>query len=387
MIRQAVVGCAVVILSACGTAPNPSRPGGLPSADPATPAFRPSPSGPAATDRDPSAAWTLAGIGDDSAATQLHAVVAVADGFVATGSRGQAGEVPVAFHSVDGSTWTPEPIPGRFGSPSRLLAWGERVFGIGNGETDRCAHPSAMDTWVRSADGTWAEAPFDPLFCDSGGVPVVLDGRIWIAGAVRDIPALMVSDDGLAWTDKRALLGDLYPNDAIVDGSGLWVLARDAAGGSVALHSRDGTAFERRPITTAAGLPVDVLAAVVLDAAPLLLVTKDGAVGTLRPDDAGGWREAPARGLPPRNLTAVLPIEGHLVALGSDVNGQPFAFTSADGSSWAPMPLPAEVGPGSTLFGLAVTNGVAVLVGQIESPDGSGAVGAIWTGSPALLAP
>ncbi|HUQ78729.1 MAG TPA: hypothetical protein VM427_07680 [Patescibacteria group bacterium] len=387
MIRQVVIGCVFVIAAACGTGPNPSRPGGAPSADPAAPAVRPSPSGPIATSRDPSAAWSLAGIGDDSAATQLHAVVAVADGFVATGSRGQAGEVPVAFHSVDGSTWTAEAISGRFGSPSRLLAWDERVLGIGNGETDRCAHPYAMDTWVRSADGTWAEAPFDRLFCDNGGVPVVLDGRIWIAGAVRDIPALMVSDDGLVWTNKRDRLGDLYPTDAIVDGSGLWILARDAAGGSVALHSRDGTAFERRPVTTAAGLPVDVLAGVVLDGAPLLLVTRDGILGTLRPDDAGGWRDAPATGLPPRSVAAVLPIEGHLVALGSDDNGLPLAFTSADGSSWAPIPLPAGAGPGTTLFGLAVANRLAVLVGQIESPDGSGAVGAIWTGSPALLAP
>ena len=132
MILQAVIGCALVMVAACGTAPNPSRPGGVPSADAATPEVSSSPSGPAAIGRDPSAAWTLAGIGDDSAATQLGAVVAVADGFVATGSRGQAGEVPVAFHSVDGSTWTSEAIPGRFASPSRLLAWGERVFGIGN---------------------------------------------------------------------------------------------------------------------------------------------------------------------------------------------------------------------------------------------------------------
>ena len=334
------------------------------------------------------AVWTLAGLGNDRVSLQLSAVVAVSDGFVATGSRGQAGEQPAAFHSPDGATWTEEGISARNGSPDGLLAWGDRVLAIGDGETGReCAHPFAIDTWVRTADATWTEAPFDRVFCDNGGRLVVQGDRAWLAGSVRDIPSLLETSDGLTWTRRTDRLGGLYPRDAAVDAAGLWVFASDLAGGSVALVSRDGTRFERRPIVTAAGQPADVLAAAVLGGEVVVIVTAGDAVGVLRPLADGGWSEVQAAGLPARNIASIETLDGHLLALGSDDDGLPLAFASGDGTKWVPIPLPAEAGAGTTLNGVAVRNGVAVLVGQVPALDGSGAVGAVWTGPAALLEP
>jgi hypothetical protein len=387
----AVVIAAIATAAGCAPLrPSPSVPRA--SSSSSAPSASASPTGaiagPSASVDRADAGWTLAGAGDLQDAVQFSAIVAVPDGFVMTGSRGGAGQVPVALHSVDGTTWTSEPIEGRFGGPSGLLAWGDRVLGIGAGEgSPECAHPFAMDAWVRSAAGTWTQAPFDPVFCDNGGTVVAQGARVWLAGAVRDIPSLMETADGLRWTSRSDRLAGLYPRAAAVDGRGLWVFASDLAGGSVALSTPDGRSFERRPVTTGGGQPVDVLAAPVLDGEVRLIVTSGDAVGVLRSLADGSWQEDRSSGLPARGIAAILAVGGQLVALGSDDEGLPLAFTAADGTAWAPIPLPQEAGAGTTLNGLAVRGGVAVLVGQVASPAGSGAVGAVWTASAAILGP
>jgi hypothetical protein len=86
-------------------------------------------------------------------------------------------------------------------------------------------------------------------------------------------------------------------------------------------------------------------------------------------------------------VQSVQVVDDHLIAAGATDDGQPLAWTSADGSSWRLVELPREVAGGATVGGMAVANGTAVLVGQVTSSDGSTSVGAIWTGPASLLAP
>lgn len=329
--------------------------------------------------------------GDPTSATQFSAVVAVPDGFVVTGSTGQAGENPVAIHSTDGASWTAEDISGRAGmSPRFLVPWGNGILVTGGGESSRCAHPGGeMDSWVRAADGTWAEAPFEPVLCVGGPVvPVIHDRRPWLIGSgVADVPFLMDSADGLNWTDHPQRLGDVFVQSGLSAAGGLWVVARTPDGSTLILRSTDGVRFDRRPLVTSSGQPVDVTAAVALHDRAVLLVTKGSSTGTLTSDGSGGWLEAGASGLPHVELMSITAADDRLVALGSSDNKPQGAWSSADGTSWSALELPGDVARGATVTGIAVANGIAVLVGQIEAPDGSVMVGAIWRGSASLLAP
>jgi hypothetical protein len=327
-------------------------------------------------------------MGDSASATQFSSVVAVDDGFVITGSRGQAGEAPTAFHSPDGLTWTEEALTGRWGGPSSVLRWGSKVFGMGTGETNRCGHPVAIDTWVRAKDGTWTEAPFDPLFCVGGSTnaAVVLgDGLVVVGAGTGDVPFLLESDDGLTWTNHADRLGaDTYPRAAIVDRLGIHIFATTPDGASVVLSSADGVAYERHPLTTTSGQPVEVLAAVVVDDEPLILVTRGAAVGALRLDDNGRLLDSPTDGLIASDVASVTVADGHLVAIGGDAGDQPLVWGSADGTTWTRIDVPEGA---IAISGIGARNGTAVLIAQFESADGAGAVGSIWTGPEALLAP
>ena len=330
-------------------------------------------------------------MGDPSSATQFASVAAVSDGFVVVGSTGQAGENPVAVHSADGATWTAEEITGRAGmSPRFIAAWADRLLVTGGGESSRCAHPGGeMDVWLRAADGTWTEAPFDPVFCAGGpALPVVHDGRAWLIGSgVADVPFLMDSEDGLAWTDHRERLGDVFVQSAISTSGDIWVDARAPDGSALILRSSDGARFAKMPLVAASGKPVDVIAAVAFRDRAVLLVTDGSATSTFTSDGSGGWREAETSGLPQTELVSVQVVDDHLVALGSSDNKPQRAWSSADGSSWASMELPGEVARAATVGGMAVAHGTAVLVGQVEAPDGSVVVGAIWTAPSSVLAP
>lgn len=331
--------------------------------------------------------WVRIAIDDPSQSLQLSAASIVGSGFVVVGASGGAGEVPRAFSTVDGATWTEETISGRFSAPTRLLPWGDRLVGIGSGETSLCAHPYAMSTWVRSADAIWAEAPFDKVFCDNGGDIVVLDGRLWLAGSVRDLPQLMTSDDGLHWTSHAGELHGRFPWAAAVDDSGLWVFARDDGGRTTALHRRDGTTFDEIPLAAPGGQAIDVIAATTIRGEVNVLVAAGDAIGWLRPDQAGGWIQTRVGGMPPQALGRLAPFGPGVLFIGQDHDGHSVALTSADGVTWSPIPLPAELTGEFAVRDIVVGNGRAVLVAQILAPDGSGLVGALWTAPAGVAAP
>lgn len=296
----------------------------------------------------------------------------------------------MAWHSTDGRTWEAETITGRLTSPSSLVRWGDRVIALGGGQSARCAHPGELDVWVRASDGAWSEAPFDPLFC-AGGNPslVILDDRPWLVGdGSGDVPILMDSPDGLGWADHSDGIGDDFLWDVAVDRSGLWVVARSLATDDwLLLHSRDGTTWTTERLRPAGTRIMDVIAATVVDDRLVLLASTDAGIVRLARADAGSWDVRPVTGLPGPDLASVAVVGGGLVTIVARDDGSNDLWASSDGIAWRPVIRPAEAGPGSTVLDVAVHDGLAVLVAQVEAPGGAGAIGAIWTAPATILAP
>jgi hypothetical protein len=394
-----LVAIGVIGASACVTRPVISTVPRLSSGPPVPVATTPASVSPSATGSasaaDPGSGWTLAAIGGEAANPQVSSVASIPAGFVAVGSAGRAGELPVALSSRDGRTWTPENIGGRGTAPELALAWGERVLAVGGGQTSRCAHPgSEIDTWVRAADGSWAEAPFVPPLCSGGEtmVPVILGDHPWLAGdGTADQPFLLESRDGLAWIDHRGRLpDDVFIEEGAVDESGLWLVGRAAADGTaVVLTSRDGTRFIPARIGDPNRSGLGVIATATIDGRLVVVASRDDAIGRLTPDGAGGWTEEPVTGFPTHDvagdLTGIGATGGPLVAFSGHEAGLPGIWASADGTAWHQVPIPTEMTVGAWLSDVAVGHGIAVLAGHLESADGNGLVGAIWWARASIL--
>jgi len=284
---------AVVLLVACSPTPSPTAP---PSGVPGPTSVNPSGS-PIAF--DPAAGWHLVSLAGVAAPTRLADVIAISSGFLADGATGQVGQTPIALHSTDGTEWTAERIPGAWTAPGDLLPWGDKVVAVGGGESSRCAHPSALDTWVRAADATWTEAPWDEGFCVGAGPSTLLihrDHPFLIGAGSGDVSYVMTSDDGLRWVIHEQAFGNVYPHAAVSDGSTLWVFGEGPDGRAVVIRSADGQTFE--PPAPIRGLAADasVQDALMLGGQPVVVAAVASAVGILRPDGSGGWKVEPATG-------------------------------------------------------------------------------------------
>jgi hypothetical protein len=385
-----------LVLCGCVANPVPSGPPGvtaIPSAAASIAATRPTPSAGGPSVEPPGAAWTFIGQGDHAASTQYRSVVAMADGFVVIGSAGQAGEVAVALHSTDGQTWTTDQISGRGTSPTQVIPWGDRTIAVGGGQTRRCAHPgSEIDTWVRAADGTWAEAPFAPVLCSGGetAMPLVLGGVPWLTGeGTGDVSFLLESDDGRSWTDRPDRIpDDVYLGGAAVDRTGMWLAGRSVTDDhAVFLASPDGSRFRQIALRDASGAALDAITTVTLGDQLVVLAkaVENDRIVRLTPRGADGWSEVAVTGFPLADVTGIQATGGPLVAFTGHDAGLPGIRASGDGAAWHEVPVPSEITVGAWPTSIAVRNGVAVLVGQLEQPDGNGLIGAIWTAPASIL--
>jgi hypothetical protein len=358
-----------ITLSACGATPSPSSSAAI----------------------DPGAGWQLATLGAAELATTFSDVIASRDGFLVAGSAGPVGDRPLILNSSDGQAWIAESIDSSFASPARLIAWGDRAIAVGGGQTSRCAHPVALDAWVRAVARSWAEAPFAPVFCAGGNAtPLIFrDKPILVGAGTGDQPFLMTSDDGLTWNDAGQRLRDIYPRAAATDGSSLWVFGSGPDGGPVSLHSADGTSFEPPFRIGGVGPNSSVQEAGLLSGAPIAILTVADAAGIARLDATSAWQAEPSVGVRGDDIARIVILADRLVALGGAEDGTPMAWSSADGREWSQIRLPDEARLGTTLTGLAIEDGVVVLVGQVETEgaDGPSAVGAIWYGPASLLEP
>jgi hypothetical protein len=384
--RRAAIMVIALLVAGCVSAPPPSPPRTTtPAGSPSVESSAPSP----APD-DPAAGWQLARLDDPDAAAAFSDVIAGPDGFLVAGGGGPIGKTAVALSSADGQTWSREAIDGSFAAPSSLLTVGALVFAVGGGESARCAHPAALATWARDAAGAWHEAPFDQQFCVGPGNATLLefDNHVALLGAgVGDVPFFLTSADGLQWVAAgRDPFGEVYPHAVVAHGPDLWLFGTALDGQPVVVHRSPGGPFEAMVAIPGLGADASILAAVWFGDGPLAVVAADGAAGILV-RDGDAWIISSADGLAADQVSRIEVVDDHLVALGSTEEGIPRAWASADGSVWTPVPLPDEARPGTTLSAIAVIDGTAVLVGQVQSVDGTGAVGAIWTGPASLLAP
>ncbi len=340
-------------------------------------------------------AWKLVDLPDSTDVGSIADVVALPSAVVAVAAGGAAGEHGIAWSSADdGATWASEPLPGTTHGIGHSITWGDRILTLGEGDGD-CAHPYVTGIWIRDAAGTWAAAPFDPLLC-AGGIAQAAtagDHAVTLGTGAGDVAFAWSSDDGLKWTDRSAPFEGLLPQGVAADGSGFVAFGVGPSGPPWSARSADGTAWEK-PVPLPGLADDSIIGNPVVLGGEIAVFVGDpsGAIGILRPDGNGGWKSEQTSGLKRDTLARIVAVGDGLVALGGDQSGAK-AWISADGVTWRPLELPAEVtasGPDAALNGAAVLDGRAYLVGQMARTDGGtsgGAVGAMWSGPASLLTP
>lgn len=382
----------VLLVAACVS---PSTPTPTPSAATVDPGSSTEPAATSTMSTD-GAGWTrvvppgpvpLAGVRD---------LIAVDDGFVAVGATTDGIGTPTGLHSRDGRAWLTEPIPASIGGPSSLLVHGGRIVAVGGGETPKCAHPAALDAWARDPEGAWREAPFDPIFCAGLGTEMLLDagdGTVTLAGAGSgDQGYLFTSADGLHWTDHGPNpYRDVYPRAAVSIGNELWVFGTAPDGTLAVIHRRGEGPFDAT-VRLPGGPEASVLAALSFGSGPAVFVTAGDTVVLLRLDSSGAWIKVPVSGLPGGSVARIEPLAGHLVGLGSvlaaNQSPTPLAWSTSDGTTWTPLPLPAEAAGATGTFTAIAASGVTVgLAGQFEDATNTRQIGVIWTAPSSILEP
>jgi hypothetical protein len=321
-------------------------------------------------------AWVAATIPEPG--TFYTDVAALPSRLVIVGIGGQAGQLPLAWSSADGTTWVAEQPGGDGRTPTDAVPWGERLLAIGGGTTGRCGHPAALDSWVRGADGRWAEAPWTDDFCigGSGAAAVAGDHAIFAGVGSGEQPFIWRSTDGLTWTAVPIGSADGAPRAAATLGGMDLVFGTGSTGAWVTRSTGGASWSAREPLGASQSL--DVLAADPLgDRVAVVVRDASGVVGTLTTKDGTNWESALANGLAGDLLARIVPVDGGLIALGGDEAG-PRAWASTDGATWTIVPLPTGVGAGATLTGASIFAGRAWLIGQVQT--GSAAVGAAWSG-------
>ena len=370
-------------LSGCsGPAPTPpARTGPSPSPTPAT--AEPT----AGDDLSLPEGWQLVWPRQaDQPAARLSAVVAAPAGLTVVGTDLVTNH-GIALDSADGSQWTGTPIPSRFFGPTDVISWDGRLLATGGGEA-RCAHPSAADTWVRAADGTWTEAPESDVLCQGLTIqPLIVDGRaIAVGSGPGDNPIAWSSDDGLRWVDRGAPLAGLLPQGVAGDGSSAFTIAWGERGifGST---SDDGIAWTRPVLIS--GLPADlhIQGVFLRDGRPTIAATEGGVAGLVGLDASGAWTTSRIDAFGGDDLRTIRPIPGGLLAIGSTDRGG-LAWVSADGATWRPVELPGDLANiGGMVADVAIRNGRAVVLGELTNPASGATSGEIWLGRASLLAP
>lgn len=364
----------VIAATACATpGPSPvaSAAASLPvAASPATSASSapPTPSSAATPSAAPASAgdvgWTKVAIPDPG--TFFSDIAVMPSGLAIVGLGGAAAQVPLAWTSTDGTTWSPERPGGDGRTPTSAVPWGDRLLVVGAGGTGRCAHPAALDSWMRDARGTWTEAPWSDDFCvgGSGAAAVAADHAVLVGVGSGDVPFVWRTADGLRWKASPIGAGAIAPM-AAANLRGTDLVFGTGASGAWLSRSPDGSTWSPlEPLGTSPD-PV-VFAAVPLGARLAVIVRDQGhAVGTMLTDDGVHWTSVLAKGLDGDTLARVVAVDGGLVALGGDDTGAR-AWASIDGETWRTVAVPADA---ATLTGAAVFDGRAWLSGQAQAGD------------------
>ena len=356
-----------IVVAACGPGPTPSI---AQTTEPV-----------ATTDSaDP---WTRIDVPDPGGT--FTDIATTASGVVIVGPAGPAAQLARAWNSPDGLAWAVDQLPSDGRTPSLLMPWKDQVVAIGGGVSNRCAHPAALDSWLRTSDGVWQEAPWADIFC-AGGTPsaAAASDHVVVAGSgTGDVPFLWFSDDALRWTDIPLPRDVGFPR-AVASIGATDVLMGTSLEGSV------WTSLSRGGVTWSTPAPLGGPAADVLSVLSLngkfvaILRTEAGVVGAYESADGAAWTSAQAVGIDGQQVGRIVAVDGGLVALGADESG-PRLWASADGTNWRAVAAPLDVGVTGSLQGVAVSRGRVFVVGQASSVPES--IGAAWMAPVALIAP
>ena len=328
------------------------------------------------------AGWQLAILPDQTGISSIADLAASPGRIVAVGGLGPIGSAG-AWSSRDGVAWVADPLPADQRTPSRVVAWGDRFLAAGAGSFN-CAHPVAVQTWVRSASGTWAPAPADQKDCVGGMGQLAVHGQTAVFAGLGsgDVPFVWSSADGLHWTDRTgAIQPDTAPNAVLGDASGFTIFGSSRAGPWVA-RSVDGSVWQSERLPGNAS--VVIVAAVHRNGQAAAIAESGSTVGVIAQDAGGAWQPLAADGLDASILSRVVDVDGGLVALGGAESG-PRAWASSDGTTWRTVELPTGVDASTSVSGALVADGRAFLSGQMTI-NGQ-AAGVIWSGPASLLAP
>ena len=284
--------------------------------------------------------------------TSFTDIAVMPSGLAIVGLGGAAGQLPLAWTSTDGTTWSPEQPGGDGRTPTSAVPWGDRLLVVGAGGTGRCAHPAALDSWMRDARGAWAEAPWSDDFCvgGSGAAAVASDHALLVGVGSGDVPFVWRSADGLRWKASPIGAGAIAPMAAALAGGTDLVFGTGASGAWVS-RSPDGATWS--PLEPLGASPDLVVVAAVPLGARLAVVVRDQshAVGTLLTDDGVHWTSVLAKGLDGDTLARVVAVDGGLVALGGDASGAR-AWASIDGETWRTVAVPTGTGDAHGCRGL-----------------------------------
>jgi hypothetical protein len=386
---RSLVAAALIFLAACTALPNPpslgpTTPSASPGASLAGPHTTTSPIAVASPPSSPTGDWQRVWPTPDDREGFLTDVIATRTGFLAVGADSL--QRPFALSSKDGASWTSEVVPGRQFGPTALIPWGDRVLGVASGGLP-CAHPFGVDTWIRAADASWTEAPFDELFCSGASLDAVIvdDAPIIVGTGPGDNPVAWSSTDGLRWTDHSQAFTGLLPHAVATDGqtavafgesgSGLWT--------STTVDGRSWSATSPIPGTSKG---IAIHAAFWIDGLPTVIASEGRTVGTIRSDGSGGWTTQPADTLDADQLGTVRSDGTGLLAVGG-VDTAAMAWVSADGVRWRRLVLPDVLSAlNASVQAVAIRDERAILLGSILNAAGN-PVSAIWIGPAELVAP
>jgi hypothetical protein len=365
----------------------------VPSATPAAVDVTGSTASPEAATPEGPADWTLVHLSAPGVLGVPEAMAVVGDEIVGIGVVTGTAEKPVeileAWTSHDGVTWARKRFGRRTSSATWVTAWGDRALAVGAGAAPQCRIGEAVAIWIRSADGTWPEAPFNPLFCGATDTSAAASrGTAVIVGTAEDgQPFAWFSADGFRWTNRPGLFPSetatrtrisTLPDGAFV-ASGT-DLGRDRAWVS---RSADGIVWEQpRPLAVEPGGVV--LAHVErVGGVTLLVGLSDDRAMVMTSADGTNWQSAAVDGLTIPDVQSIRAYAGGLIAIGTGELTSVVAV-SADGRHWRRVAVPPDIPPDG-LVGGGLLGGRAVLVGRIDVEGNP--IPAAWYGPASLLAP
>jgi hypothetical protein len=312
----------------------------------------------------------------------LNAVAATDHDVVIVGGRAMGS---VAWVSHDGGAWTFEEMPPGDAFAGTAVAFGDRLIVVGATPTNRCAHPSATFIWVRQADGRWATAPFDKLFCTGDqSTPAVADGRLAMLGTgTADVPFAWFSDDGLSWVNSP-MRPNIYPRFLASAGDGFAAIGTFLDDGWWVARSDGREAWTIAPLPN---VPVGAQAVGLSGRGNGLIAwftTPAGDIGALTSETGLVWQSSAVQGMAGTTPGHFIRTAAGYVALGERSDARPGMLVSRDGVTWRAVAGPIDSRPGN-YFGLAISGDRAILLGDVRVGDEG--TPTVWSGPARVVEP